>query len=71
VIRGDWEGADREFKRAIECLEEDGDGDRLIDTMARYAEHLEARGETTLALTYWKLVAKQQHPNLGRLVPQP
>jgi hypothetical protein len=39
--------------------------------MARYAEHLEARGETTLALTYWKLVAKQQHPNLGRLVPQP
>jgi tetratricopeptide (TPR) repeat protein len=71
VIREDWETADRQFKRAIKCLEEEGDGDRLIDTIVRYAELLEARGETALALTYWKLVAKQQHPNLSRFVPEP
>ncbi|TMC08649.1 MAG: helix-turn-helix transcriptional regulator [Chloroflexi bacterium] len=69
AIREDWATADREFQRAIGLLEAERDGDRLIDTVVRYAEHLEARGETEQALRYWKLVARQQHPNLSRLVP--
>jgi HTH-type transcriptional regulator, quorum sensing regulator NprR len=49
---------DEKFGRAIELLSEVGATQRLIECHKRYAEILEARGDTRRALQEWKVAAR-------------
>ncbi|MGH7778120.1 MAG: tetratricopeptide repeat protein [Candidatus Dormibacterales bacterium] len=62
----DRERTDREFTAAVALLKELRVDERLVEAYSGYAEILEGRGDTELALAQWKLALALSRPQLVR-----
>ena len=68
--RGDAEGADREFDRAIADFAALGLRERLLHTHGAYAEILERRGDLNKAYVHMKEALQASRPDLLRRDPE-